>query len=116
MNKSPAFQFYAADFLADEAVAAMTYEERGVYITLLSHAWMEGGIPSDLDQLARLLHLSRRRLDRVWPAIATRWTANGNGRLVNPRLERERKKQEEWRRKSAKGGRASGRSRSANHP
>ena len=35
-NKSPAFQFYARDFLADMKVQLMSMEQRGMYITLLS--------------------------------------------------------------------------------
>ena len=34
-NKSPAFQFYARDFLADMKVQLMSMEQRGMYITLL---------------------------------------------------------------------------------
>ena len=32
-NKSPAFQFYPKDWLADPDVACMTMAERGIYIT-----------------------------------------------------------------------------------
>ena len=46
-NKSPAFQFYARDFLADMKVQLMSMEQRGMYITLLSYAWIENGIPND---------------------------------------------------------------------
>jgi hypothetical protein len=57
MNRAPAFQFYAADWLADERVKLMSYEEQGVYLFLLCHEWLEGSIPADLTHLARLLHI-----------------------------------------------------------
>ena len=104
MSTPPAFQFYASDFESDEAVKLMTDEEIGVYVRLLCHAWREGGVPANFDQLARLLGRTRGEFDRVWPAIRSKWTRTG-GRFVNPRMERERKKQADWRKKSAEGGR-----------
>jgi uncharacterized protein YdaU (DUF1376 family) len=104
---APAFQFYAADFLADAAVMAMTYEERGVYITLLALGWREGSIPADRSAQARLLKLSKARMERIWPALTSRFVpASQGGWLVNPRLERERQRQANWRDKSSKGGRS----------
>lgn len=35
--KSPAFQFYAAEFLADENVVLMTNQEVGCYIKLMAY-------------------------------------------------------------------------------
>lgn len=46
MNKPPAFQLYAQDFLT--GVMSLTMEERGIYITLLCKQWSlndEKGIP-----------------------------------------------------------------------
>jgi len=54
MGKAPAFQFYASDFLSDLKVATMSMAERGVYITLLSYAWLEEGLPPEPKKLARL--------------------------------------------------------------
>ena len=53
-NKSPAFQFYARDFLTDINVQLMSMEERGIYITLLAFAWLENGVPNDISVLSRL--------------------------------------------------------------
>lgn len=92
----PAFQFYAGDFLADGAVAEMTYEERGVYITLLCHAWLERGIPASQDRIARLLRMRRRELDQVWPALARCWVEGPADTLVNPRMETIRGELEEY--------------------
>lgn len=44
-HKPPSFQFYPQDFLADLNVTLMNMEERGAYITLLCHNWIEGAIP-----------------------------------------------------------------------
>jgi len=54
-GKSPAFQFYAAEWLADENVRLMTLEETGAYIDALAICWREGSIPADPERLARLI-------------------------------------------------------------
>jgi len=53
-GKSPAFQFYPADFLADANVAGMTCAQVGAYIRLLCHCWLEGSLPDDDRVLAKL--------------------------------------------------------------
>ena len=61
-NKSPAFQFYPADFLSDSKVILMSNEEVGCYIKLICHGWLEGSIPSNIEGIALLLlllHLHR---------------------------------------------------------
>jgi putative transposase len=50
-GKDPAFQFYAADWLADEAVSVMGLEEEGAYIRALCYCWREGSI-GDLTYIA----------------------------------------------------------------
>ena len=110
MSQPPAFQFYAADFLSDANVASMTYEERGVYITLLCYCWNEGSVPCRLADLRRLLRIDARRFAAVWPAVQ-RCFLESNGRLTQSRLERERAKQAEFRSTQAEKGRASGRAR-----
>lgn len=46
-EKPPAFQFYAADWLADERLSVCPLEVEGAYIRLLAYAWREGSIPAD---------------------------------------------------------------------
>ena len=55
VGKAPAFQFYAAEWLADEHVRLMTLEETGAYIDALAICWREGSIPADPVMLARLI-------------------------------------------------------------
>jgi uncharacterized protein YdaU (DUF1376 family) len=100
-EKSPAFQFYPRDFLTDENVLAMGPYERGLYITLLSIAWLEGSIPSDFDKLSRILFVDREQLERSWPSLAPCFLEGDLGRLVNPRLERERRSQAKYRKQQS---------------
>ena len=55
MNKAPAFQFYAGDYLSSSRVTLLTLEEEGAYIRLLCHCWLHGSIPNDPEMIARLI-------------------------------------------------------------
>lgn len=105
-DKSPAFQFYPGDFLSDENVAAMSLEERGAYITLLCYCWKEGSIPAETKRIARLLGVRSQVITRLWPGLEPcfREASGKPGRLVNPRLERERRKQVARRKKLSEAG------------
>lgn len=102
-EKSPAFQFYPKDFIGDANVAEMSMQERGVYITLICYCWDEGSIPSELDRVARLLSMPPKTLAKLWPAVKARFRPleESNARLVHPRLEKEREKQANHRRRQA---------------
>lgn len=96
-EKCPAFQFYPKDFLMDGNVATMSLAERGAYITLLCHCWLECSIPSEPALLARLVGVGPRPFAVLWPAIAPCFKRRDDGRLVHLRLDREREKQAEFR-------------------
>jgi uncharacterized protein YdaU (DUF1376 family) len=104
--KAPAFQFYAADYLADEQVQLMTLEEEGAYIRLLSYCWREGSIPADEVMLSRLCKGADSTVLRVVTKCFSH-SATDNTRLVHKRLELEREKQQKWAEKSSTGGRNS---------
>jgi len=103
---SPAFQFYAADYLADVNVQLMTLEEEGCYIRLLSFCWREGSIPSDEALLSRLSKGASTTVVRVVAKCFNQHPEDAS-RLIHPRLEQEREKQRIWREKSVEGGRKS---------
>jgi uncharacterized protein YdaU (DUF1376 family) len=88
----PWFKIWAAETLSDERFSGWTMEERGAWFTLIVHAWREGSIPSDQQSLGRLCHCDSQAMRALWSAIGDRFVeAPGKpGRLVSPRLERER--------------------------
>lgn len=105
-QKSPAFQFYAAEFLADENVVLMTNQEVGCYIKLMAYCWREGSIPSEVSKIARLCGEDGSAMAQLWLAISPCFAQaiTDNSRLVHPRLEIERKKQEEHRKERVESG------------
>ena len=84
MKNPPSFQFYPQDFLSDFNVQKMSPEERGIYITLLCHCWIEDGLPADDGDPIATLFKSRR---------VAKCFIKKKGKFRNPRLDRERKKQ-----------------------
>ena len=107
MPKSPAFQFYPDAWLSSLDITLMTPAEEGAYIRLLCHAWLspDCSLPTDSAALRTL-----SRLGPAWPKSEERIRSKfreEDGRLYNDRLLVERRKQDEWRRKSSEGGRKS---------
>jgi uncharacterized protein YdaU (DUF1376 family) len=84
----------------------MSLEQRGAYFDLLCHAWDDGAIPADLQERAHLLGVTARKLTALWPKIDPCWEPNGNGGLVNPKMERVRHQQKAKQRAGKQGGKA----------
>lgn len=89
MSSLPYFRWYPADAKGDERYYSMTDQELGFFHRCLNHAWGNNGLPADLDQLAKLMRISRYYLDSVWPAVGACFYEEG-GRLFNKRQEKER--------------------------
>ncbi len=114
MKKSPAFQFYPKDFLSDEKQMVMELAEAGAYVRLMCVCWKEGSIPADLRRLAKLCGApSTRRMRTLWPAIEPCFREHPDDatRLIHPRLEEEREKQENFTRKMSEAGQRGARKR-----
>lgn len=101
MAEPPACQVYWGDLLLD--TAHMTHEEFGAYMRLLGHSWRERGLPNDEARLQKILALSSHKWKKLWPVIAEKFSVV-DGRLVNPRQERERAKQASYRAAQSKKG------------
>src|SRR5262245_55245889 len=113
-EKSPAFQFYPRDYLADIHVLAMSNAERGMYMTLLCLCWLEQSISPDLAELARLVGCGQQRFSKSWNCRLSRCFIVGNdGRLFHKRLNAERDKQHAFHDLQAAHGRLGGLARQA---
>jgi hypothetical protein len=114
MGKSPAFQFYPMDFLSDEKVRKMDYEQVGWYIVLLCHCWIEGSVPSDPIDALKLLKVNENTMessntlnvDVMAQLLANCFVSYGlaTGRLYNKRLDAIRKEQEERKKERSDSG------------
>lgn len=77
-------KFYGSDFL--NSTASWTMEERGIYVTLLWYAWVNDGLPNDLDRLDRMAPGAKR----AWDLLEDKLPVFGDGRRRNPRMEKDR--------------------------
>ena len=89
MSALPYFRWYPADAIADEKYCSLNDAELGFYHRCLDHAWVNGGLPADLTELAELFHRTRTQLDKVWLKVSKCWYEQ-DGRLFNRRQEEER--------------------------
>ena len=96
--KAPAFQFYADDFIGGTVV--LTAEDVGAYMRLLCYQWGNGAIPSRKELVDRIAGCV------VGSDVMSKFT---DGK--NPRMEREREKQAEYRLQQSAKGKASAQAR-----
>lgn len=107
-SKSPAFSFYAKEWLA--ATLSWALDARGAYATLLAYQWDAGSVPGDdTAALARVLGVTGIKARAVWAVISSKFERCPDGQWRNTRLEQERQKQADRRAalrdNGAKGGR-----------
>jgi uncharacterized protein YdaU (DUF1376 family) len=107
MNKAPAFQFYAQDFLT--GVMYLTNEEIGIYIKMLAKQWTDGKIPKK-----RLGFLVGYEWDNLSEELRSKFTDNGEY-ILNERLEKEREKREKFHEIQSKNGKKGGRPKKNNN-
>jgi uncharacterized protein YdaU (DUF1376 family) len=77
-------KFYGSDFL--NATASWTMEERGIYLTLLWYAWVNGGLPGDIDRIDRMAPGAKA----CWAVLEGKFPISPDGMRRNPRQERDR--------------------------
>ncbi|HIA31734.1 MAG TPA: DUF1376 domain-containing protein [Nitrospinaceae bacterium] len=107
-NKSPAFQFFPKDFLSDINVVLMSNQARGCYITLMSHEWeaQGNGITNKIEDIAKVCGENVEDMAMLWKSIEMCFKPHpkDSTKLIHPRLEKERKKQKDNRKKRASAG------------
>ncbi len=89
---SPAFQFYASDWISDPNRMMMSLEEQGAYVLLFSHCWRGHSIPTDMEVLARMCNCSLDKINKIFPKIQHLFEKK-NGALICPQAEEERREQ-----------------------
>jgi len=99
----PAFQFYAADFLA--STADMSCAEVGAYLRLLLFQWERGGIPDDPRVIRRVISSTPSSATTLWRSLKARFNYNEKDQCwKNARLERVRAEQTEFAALGRRGG------------
>lgn len=111
MNRAPAFQFYAKDWLSSARITLMSSSEEGAYIRLLAHCWdsEDCTLPDDDEQLAVLSRLGQQWLSYAPGSNPVRSCFEAHPsrprRLFNKRLYEEWKKLRAFQKERAESGR-----------
>lgn len=89
----PYFKWYPKDCDVDEDVRAMDDRELGFYIRCLNHSWVNGSLPADVSEIARIMKSPRSYVAKIWPRVSRCFAPSEDpARLVNKRQEEERSK------------------------
>jgi len=102
-EQSPAFQFYASDWISEPLRLTMSLEEQGAYILLLCHCWRGYQIKFDYEILARMCNCSLDKIKKMWPKIAPMFVED-NGYLRCIQADEERNVQKKYRKAKSKAG------------
>lgn len=95
MGKDPVIPLYASD--CDMDTASWTAAQFGVYMRLLIYAWVNGGIPQSMAEMARIARIDVRSMAKMWSAVvAKKFVPHDANMYVNPRMEIEREKKRKY--------------------
>jgi uncharacterized protein YdaU (DUF1376 family) len=102
-HKSPAYQHYPDNF--EQGTATFTLAEVGAYQRLLNYQWSNGSVPGDsMKALSRILRCTPNTAKSVWNTIQVKFVRDEIGEWRNERMEREREKQSDYRRRATDSG------------
>ena len=108
LNKSPAFQFYPADYVSDMNLILMSNQQGGCYWKLMCQEWLANGkgIPKEVNQLAKICGEPEEEMALLWEGIEPCFKPHPKDptKLIHPRLEKERKKQKENKKRRVSAG------------
>jgi uncharacterized protein YdaU (DUF1376 family) len=106
---SPAFQIYPRDFLSDATFMQLSLAAKGAYFVLSMHCWINKTLPAGAKnkKVAALLGCSQRTFSRLWLELAPFFDVLPDGTLIDPRIERIREKQAQFRESQSTKGQAS---------
>ena len=108
-EQSPAFQFYAGDWISDPNRLKMSLDEQGAYVLLYCHCWRGFNIEFDWEILSRLCNCRLDKIQKIFPKIEHMFEKKKDEKtkkiyLVCLQAEEERKEQEKNRRLKSKAG------------
>lgn len=117
-DDKPWFPLYVADFLGDETVKLASNAALGAYVKLLCHQWTHRSVPADPGKLATIVGESLPDFGKLWPDLCQKFAKvrRHADRLVNPRLEVERREADRMLRAKRRGARIANAQRAESAP
>lgn len=102
-REPPAYQEYASSMLAKFEFRRMSVAERGLLYTMRLECWVNGFLPADEQELARVLGIAHSEVASALPALKPFFTL-ASGAITCPELEDYRQHLAEQRAKKSAGG------------
>jgi uncharacterized protein YdaU (DUF1376 family) len=87
-DKLPMLPWFPRDFMS--STRGWKLAERGLYRELLDAQWELGALPANLNDLADITGARRREFASAWVRVKAKFVSNGNGGLINLKLEEHR--------------------------
>ncbi len=85
MSTVPYFPLYVPDWISD--TASMSPEAKGLFIDLLCYCWDQEGLSTDLDELAHLVRMDKRKFRRIWREVEHKFIETSPELLANFSIE-----------------------------
>jgi uncharacterized protein YdaU (DUF1376 family) len=96
-EQSPAFQFYANDWISDPNRLKLSLEEQGAYVLLYCHCWRGFKIVFDYEVMARMCNCTLNKIKEIFPKIENLFEKDkdkdGKTYLICKQAEEERREQ-----------------------
>ncbi|MCC6922435.1 MAG: hypothetical protein IT525_05150 [Nitrosomonas sp.] len=102
-RKPPAYQEYAATILAEISFRTMSLQSRGLFYTMRLECWVNQRLPSDQDDLAKILGFSTDQVSASLPAVMSFFAIDGEF-IICPELEDYREHLAQRKLKQSQGG------------
>jgi len=108
-EQSPAFQFYANDWISDPNRLKLSLEEQGAYVLLYCHCWRGFRIVLDYEIMARMCNCTLNKIKEIFPKIENLFEKekdkDGKTYLTCKQAEEERREQKMNRKRRSMAGR-----------
>ena len=92
-DKAPAIQWYPKDILSSTRVAMLDLKEEGAYRRALDFCWLNGSLPTDTSQLAKVIG---KKCTVKIAEVVKQLFIEVDGKLIHDRQEQEREKQKDF--------------------
>tara|TARA_R100000687_G_scaffold81863_1_gene79705 strand:- start:585 stop:965 length:381 start_codon:yes stop_codon:yes gene_type:complete len=106
---SPAFQFYASDWISNSDVLKLSLEEQGAFVRLFCYCWRSYRILNDTEVLAKMCNCRLSKMESMLPNLEKMFIKqkgdDGKEYLICSYAEEERRIQKNNRRKKSLAGR-----------
>lgn len=83
----PYFPLYAANFIASRPYKLMTLQQRGLWISIYMECWVNGSLPADLHEMAKLLGFPVLEVEQAMSNLHYSFLEKVDGQLISKELE-----------------------------